>query len=329
MQFGVVLPTFTWPGLDYAKTRVLVKEFAQRAEHLGFDSLSVWDHLLAAPGLYGGSWLEPLTTLAYAAACTERVKVGTNILVAPIRHPVLLAKEVATLDYMSGGRFFLGIGPGWNPPEFSALNINMKQRGGRTDEILDALRQLLTREHVSFAGKYFRFEDVTIDPLPPQMPEVWVAGGSRIPDPLSPDKPYMVRTVLDRIARHADVFTVRASGNREFVRRDIQTVQNHLRHTGRDPSTLRYSHVQALYAVETTDHEEALRLQRPHFERLMGRHRSFEHLQECYLLGTIDEVVTRLQELEQAGLQHVAIHPAAPEIEQLDLWAARIVPRLR
>src|SRR5919201_2411603 len=57
MQFGVVLPTFTWPGLDYAKTRVLVKEFAQRAEHLGFDSLSVWDHLLAAPGLYGGSWL--------------------------------------------------------------------------------------------------------------------------------------------------------------------------------------------------------------------------------------------------------------------------------
>jgi len=209
------------------------------------------------------------------------------------------------------------------------MNINMKQRGGRTDEILDALRQLLTREHVSFAGKYFRFEDVTIDPLPPQMPEVWVAGGSRIPDPLSPDKPYMVRTVLDRIARHADVFTVRASGNRELVRRDIQTVQNHLRHTGRDLSTLRYSHVQALYAVETTDHEEALRLQRPHFERLMGRHRSFEHLQECYLLGTIEEVVTRLQELEQAGLQHVAIHPAAPEIEQLDLWAARIVPRLR
>ena len=98
MKFGFTLPTYTWPGLDYPTTHRITKEMARRAEELGYDSLTVWDHLLSAPGLYGGSWLDPLMVLACATGATERILLGTHILVAPIRHPVLLAKELATLD---------------------------------------------------------------------------------------------------------------------------------------------------------------------------------------------------------------------------------------
>ena len=283
MQFGLTLPSYTWPGLDYQMTRRITKDMARRAEELGFDSLTVWDHLLSAPGLYGGSWLDPLMVLGCAAGVTETIPLGTHILVLPIRHPVLLAKELATLDYMAGGRFFFGVGPGWNEPEFTSMGISMRERGRRTDEILDALKLLLTQDNVSFQGKFFQFDNVTIEPRPEKYFTIWVAGGSRIPDALSPDKPYMVKTVLQRIAKHADVFTCRASGNAAWVVRDFATVKDYLRAVGRDPGTLGLAHVQAGYVVDTADRHKALAAQRQPMATIMGTHRSWEHLQECYL----------------------------------------------
>ena len=325
MQFGLTLPSYTWPGLDYQMTRRITKDMARHAEALGFDSLTVWDHLLSAPGLYGGSWLDPLMVLACAAGVTETIALGTHILVVPIRHPVLLAKELATLDYMSAGRFFFGVGPGWNEPEFTSMGISMRQRGRRTDEILDAVKLLLTQENVSFNGQFFQFDHVTIEPRPETYFTVWIAGGSRVPDPLSPDQPYMVQTVLQRIAKHADVFTCRASGKTEWVARDFDTVKEYLCSVGRDPNTLGLAHVQAGYVVDTADRDTALAKQRKPMETIMGAHRAWEHLQECYLVGSIDDIVTRLKFLESKGLEHVTIQPAAPDIAQLDLWMEKII----
>jgi probable F420-dependent oxidoreductase len=325
MKFGLTLPSFTWPGLDYQMTRRITKDMARRAEALGYDSLTVWDHLLSAPGLYAGSWLDPLMVLSCAAGVTETIALGTHILVAPIRHPVLLAKELATLDYMSGGRFFLGVGPGWNEPEFTSMGVSMRQRGRRTDEILEALRLLLTQDNVSFHGEFFRFDQVTIEPRPARYFTLWIAGGSRLPDPLSPDHPYMVKTVLQRIARHADVFSCRASGKVEWVARDFATVRDYLRSVGRDPATLGLAHVQAGYVVDTANREKALAVQRRPMETLMGTHRSWEHLQECYLVGSIDDIVARLKYLESQGLEHITIQPAAAEMAQLDLWMEQII----
>ena len=326
LKLGITIPTYTWPDMDYRMAHTVVQEFARRTEELGFESLTVWDHLTDAPGLYGGSWMDPLVCLSAAVACTERIRLGTHILVLPLRHPVLLAKEVATLDYISGGRFFFGVGPGWSKPEFDAMGIDLRERGRRTDEILDAVKLLLTRKNVSFRGEFFRFDDVTIDPMPPRYPEVWVAGGSRIPDELSPDKPYMVKTVMQRIARHADVFTCRASGKLEWVQRDFETVAAYLKTVGRDPATLGFAHVQAAYVVDTEDPEEALRLQRPHMERMMGSNRSWDHLRECYMVGSIPQIVEKLKVLEACGVEHVTLQPAAPDIGQLDLIAERIAP---
>jgi probable F420-dependent oxidoreductase len=325
MKFGLTLPSYVWPGLDYQMTRRITRDMARRAEELGFDSLTVWDHLLSAPGLYGGSWLDPLMVLSCAAGATETIPLGTHILVVPIRHPVLLAKELASLDFMSGGRFFFGVGPGWNEPEFTSMGVSMRQRGRRTDEILDAVKLLLTQEHVSFQGEFYQFEDVTIEPRPETYFTVWIAGGSRIPDALSPDKPYMVESVLRRIAKHADVFTCRASGKLEWVVRDFDTVKDYLHSQGRDPDTLGLAHVQAGYVVDTNDRAKALARQRHPMETIMGSNRSWEHLQQCYLVGSIDDIVKRLKLLEENGLEHVTIQPAGPEMEQLDLWMDKVI----
>ena len=112
MKFGFTLPSYTWPGLDYEMTYRVTKDMARRAEALGYDSLTVWDHLLTAPGLYGGSWLDPLMVLSCAAGATETIPLGTNILVVPIRHPVLLAKELGTMYAISGGRLIFLDGKG-------------------------------------------------------------------------------------------------------------------------------------------------------------------------------------------------------------------------
>ena len=325
MKFGLTLPSFTWPGMDHRMARRITTDMARRAEELGFDSITVWDHLLSAPGLYGGSWLDPLMVLACVAGVTETIPLGTHILVVPIRHPVLLAKELATLDHISGGRFFLGVGPGWNEPEFSAMGVSMRERGRRTDEMLDALKLLLTEEDVSFDGEFYRFDNVTIDPRPPEYFTIWIAGGSRFPDPLSPDKSYMSRPVLERIAKHGDVFTCRASGKTEWVARDFDRAREYLTSVGRDPSTLGLAHVQAGYIVDTADREKALLSQRKPMETMMGAHRSWDHLQQCYLVGSVDDIVNRLKFLESKGLDHLTVHPAAPEIEQLDLWMELVI----
>ncbi|HZD69420.1 MAG TPA: TIGR03619 family F420-dependent LLM class oxidoreductase [Actinomycetes bacterium] len=324
MRFGVWIPSYCYPNLDYERARREVGDFARKANDLGLD-LWVIDHLLHAPGLYGMPWLEPMSVITYAAALAPDVQVGTGILVLPLRHPVILAKEVATLDYLTGGRFILGVGPGWYPDEYRALGNRIEERGARTDEILEALRRLLSEQAVTFEGRYYRFEDVTIEPRPPRMPQLWVSGGSRIPDPEYHDVPVLAPTVLRRILS-ADAWLSRCSGNQELVKRDWEQIRRALVEQGRTPDSLLFAHTNFTYVVDTADRDAALEAQRPYFEQVMGTHRSFEHLQQCYLLGSVDDIVERLKDLEQAGLQYAVLGPTADELGQLDLIAERIAP---
>src|SRR6059036_2509929 len=166
MRFGVYLPTFAWRDLGFHQA-ARVKAFARRAEGLGFDALWVAEHFLEAPGLYGTVWMSPLLCLAHAAAVTTRIRLATGLLVLPYYHPVTLARHIQTLQHLAGGRFVLGVGPGWDPDEFAALGIPLVERGARTDEILAGLRRLLTERNVTFEGRFYRFQHVTISPLLP------------------------------------------------------------------------------------------------------------------------------------------------------------------
>src|SRR5918993_439114 len=119
VKFGVFLPSFI-QGEPPDRHAQRLRDFARHAEELGFDSLWITDHIVTAHRFYSVSWLDSLMTLSHAAAITERVRLGTSILILPVRTPAILAKEIATLEYLSANRYIYGIGTGWYGPEFEA-----------------------------------------------------------------------------------------------------------------------------------------------------------------------------------------------------------------
>jgi len=181
MQFGVHYSLgvgFTPAAEDYARV-------AQRAEELGYHSLWLADHLIvpekiAAPypwtedGSVGfphrAPFPDPLVVLGYIAAKTQTILLGTSVLVVPYRNPLHIAKAVATVDMMSGGRFLFGVGVGWLKEEFDALGENFSERGKRTREYLQIMKALWQGGPVSFTGNFFRFPDVYAIPTPVQKP---------------------------------------------------------------------------------------------------------------------------------------------------------------
>jgi alkanesulfonate monooxygenase SsuD/methylene tetrahydromethanopterin reductase-like flavin-dependent oxidoreductase (luciferase family) len=114
-----------------------------------------------------------------------------------------------------------------------------------------------------------------------------------------------------------------------MVKADVRAIRDYLAGNGRDPGTLRYGHLNFLHLVDTTDHEEALRLQRPVFERVMGTHRTFETLQQSYFLGTTREIVERIRDLEFGGIQDMVLATCDYDLEQLERFATEIVGRFK
>ena len=325
LAFGAWIPTYAWADDSGGPENLRrIRESILRCEAHGID---VWviDHLLSAPGLYGNAWLEPLNTLAYAAALTSRVKIATGILVLPVRHPVVLAKEISTLCHLSNNRYVFGVGPGWYAREFEVTGSRIEERGRRTDEIIEAVTLLLTQPGATYRGRYYQFSDVTIDPRPPRMPDIWVSGGSRVPDPGEHDVPVIATTVMDRIVK-AGHWLSRCSGTQDWVKRDWGQLRAHAAKIGRDPAALTFGHCNFTHLVETTSEARALEESREPFFRAMGRHRSWEHLQECYMVGSIDRINARIADLVGAGLQYLVLGPVTDDPHQIDLIATRIVP---
>ena len=271
MKFGIWLPSYAYPDGDPVH-RARLRQYVLEVERAGHD-IWVIHHLLHAEGLYGMSWLEPMSVLTFAAGITENAKLGTGILVLPLRNPVLLAKEIATVHHLSGERFMFGVGPGWYPPEFEATGTAPEERGARTDEIMEAVRLLLSTENATFEGRYYSFRDVTIEPRPKTMPQFWVAGGSRIPDPEYHDVPVLAKSVLERILR-ADAWLSRCSGPQEWVKRDWDMIKaEQVKRRGSDGGLV-FGHCNFIHVVDTEDDERAFSEQREPFEAVMGEHRS-------------------------------------------------------
>jgi hypothetical protein len=188
------------------KTAGRLRDIARRAEAQGYEALWVVDHLLTAPGLYGTAWLSPPMSPAARRASSWR----PASLILALRHPVFMAKEIASLQFLSGGRFELGVGAGWDAHQFEVAGVKLAARGRRTDEIL---AKLWTGQRVSHNGRYYAFDEIAIDPPLPARPKLWVAGGRRPRTSLSPDPETIAPTVLERICRKADGWLSRASGS--------------------------------------------------------------------------------------------------------------------
>ncbi len=186
MRVGISLPVREF-GDDIAA----IKEFAQAAEELGFTHLRVPDQVLRAGS---GALHEPHTVMTFIAAVTSRIELVPSVIILPARSTVLVAKQAATLDCLSGGRLRLGIGVGRYPEEYEALGADFRSRGARCEEQLELLRLLWTHETVDFAGKWDTVSGAGINPLPVQRPiPIWI-GAAGVP----------VARIRRRIGRQAD-----------------------------------------------------------------------------------------------------------------------------
>ena len=225
MRIGAVFPQ-TESGTDPGA----IKAYSQAVESLGFDHILAFDHVIGAnaesrPGWSGAyrhtdSFYEPLVLFGHIAATTEKIELVTGIIILPQRQTVLAAKQAATVSLLSGGRLRLGIGIGWNPVEYEALDQDFSTRGKRSEEQIDLMRSLWQNELITYEGKSHKVTDAGINPLPPEgsIP-IWFGGTADI--------------VLKRVARLGDGWMPvgKPDESRQLM---IEKLTGYLREEGRD-----------------------------------------------------------------------------------------------
>jgi probable F420-dependent oxidoreductase len=229
MRVGVVFPQ-TEIGSDPA----VIRDFARTAEDLGYHHILAYDHVVGAdpaqrpgwrpPYTYLDTFHEPFVLFAFLAGVTSKVQFTTGVIILPQRQTVLVAKQAAALDILSNGRLRLGIGIGWNPVEYEALGMNFQDRGLRSEEQVHIMRELWTRELVTFHGRWHSITDAGIKPLPVQKPiPVWFGGSHE--------------RLLRRAGRLADGWFP-LLGPDEKCRGMIERLRDYVRNAGRDPAAL-------------------------------------------------------------------------------------------
>ena len=175
MRLGVHLPQYGRAASPHA-----IRAVAQRAESLGLADVWVSDHVIqpADQGYPSPYLYEPLLTLGWAAAATERIGLGTSVLVVPQYHPLTLANALATLDNLSGGRLTITAGVGWSQAEFDALDQDFSTRGRRMDEAIEIFRTAWTTDPISHHGRHYDFDDIKLLPKPASPIPIWIGGMS-------------------------------------------------------------------------------------------------------------------------------------------------------
>lgn len=181
MKFGV-----TFPQTEFGNDPIAIRDYAQTVEGLGFTHLIAYDHVLNAdvsnrPGWSGYQLGEPFHEIfvlfGYLAAVTSQLELVSGVVILPQRQTALVAKQAAEIDILSGGRLRLGVGVGWNPVEYDGLGKNFKNRGARSEEQIQLLRELWTHESITFNGKWESIDAAGIEPLPVQRPiPIWIGG---------------------------------------------------------------------------------------------------------------------------------------------------------
>jgi probable F420-dependent oxidoreductase len=322
VKFGVFLPSFL-QGETPERHAHRLREFARHAEALGFDSLWITDHIVTAHRFYSVSWLDSLMTLSHVAAITERVRLGTSILILPVRPPAVLAKEIATLHYLSGGRYIYGIGTGWYGPEFEACGVHKSERGKRTDEVLAATMALFRGPNVHFDGEFYSLDGVTVEPHLDPPPPVWVAGGSQLVHKRSPERPEMHPNVLRRIVE-SDGWIARPTAPTQLIAADLGLITEARQEAGvTKPFTV--AHENFVWIEEGNDRGAVIAEQQRRYAAVVSSERPWEYIASTYLAGTIGEIQQTIQDRVGVGVEYMMLHTLTPDLEQLDLIARHVL----
>ncbi len=224
-----------FPSVAYREGPDGVARLARAIEDIGYDELDMFDHVVMGfpiegrePGPYPGGMpiLEAFMTLAYVAAVTHRIRLGTEVLVLPQRQPVLVAKQVSTLDTLSGGRVRLGVGVGWQASEYEALGEEFRNRGARMDEALALLRACWGQPSIDFPGKHYQLRAMGMEPKPPQgaaLP-LWIGGNSE--------------AAYRRVGTYGDGWLGSRVADAASARQIFDTIRRHAIAAGRDPDAI-------------------------------------------------------------------------------------------
>ena len=293
---------WTTGGID----RPRIRRFLDRAEALGFESAWVVEQVLGTLPC-----LEPVQLLSWAAALTSRIRLGTAVLLTPLRSPVHLAKSLATLDQLSGGRLDVGIGLGGNPKIYAAFGISAARRVARFNEGLRLMQALWTEPRVTFAGEFWQLENAALEPKPLQRPHppLWV--GAHHPD------------AFRRSVAWAKGFMGAGSATTATFAKEVALLRKLLTEAGRDPGSIEIG--KRVYVGVDRDRDRAGRRMAEYFGGFYGR---AELAAEVSVWGSDDQVVAGLREVTAAGAELVMLNPVFDEVEQLEVLAAEVVPRL-
>jgi probable F420-dependent oxidoreductase len=337
MRFGLALPHYDTSYRGERASWASLKEVATTAERAGFDSVWISDHLFLDWGKYGGpddqqGSFECWTTLSAVGAVTERVRLGTLTLCNDLRNPALLAKMAASLDLLSGGRVDLGLGAGWYEPEYHAAGIDFDKASTRIRRLGESARligELLEGGEVSHEGSFYRTEGAVVRPRPAQEPRppIWIGGKGDL--------------LLDTVAASADGWNFSWLGSTDTYRDRSAAADKACANHNRDPQTLRRS-VGAYVLAGTDDADTARR-----FGRLIertppgvlrgpsdGAAVSWDEFRRDRVAGTAQEVVDRLGELVDLGVEEVIVSLGAvpfqvADLEDVELIGSEIAPALR
>ena len=298
-----------------------IPEFARRAEELGFDRITTGEHIM--DGNPPRPTVLTLPAMAAAAGATRNIRIMTGIVIAPLYHPVLLAKMVATVDRVSNGRLDFGIGISGQRGtrvEFDAFEIPVNTRGRRTDEMLEVMKRLWTEEHVSHHGRFFNFDDVTLLPQPVQEPHppIWIAGRS---------DPAMERAALRADGWYPYLFTVRR------LRASNDAIKRIAGESGRDLDGFHWGLNQPTSISD--DPAEALATAVSHVgQRYVTPERSAEDIaQALCVTGTPDQCIRAVEDRIDAGVRdfNFGFLSGTPQdlYRQMEMFAARVMPAFR
>ena len=281
-----------------------VKTFAQKCEAMGAHSVWTIDRIA-----YDN--LEPLTLLAAAAGATQKIRLGTSVLLPALRHPALLAKSVATLDYISDGRVTLGVGFGSRENDFTAVEVPFEARGSRAVESVQLLRRLWTEENVTHKGRFFNVQNLTLGPRPIQHPiPIWSGGGAE--------------AALKRAGTWANGFICGSSAIPDFSS-TWDKVAAYARAAGRNPAEIEKA---GLTFIAINDNRaKAMEALADYVNRYYGRVRG--DIENTFPLGSASACADRINDFFSKGLQTLILGFADPDPKQLDLFGDKVLPQLK
>ncbi len=303
VSWGISIPQVFFDGpIDMP----LIERWSKRAESLGFESLWTQEAITGAVPI-----LEPVTLLSYLAAITEKVRLGTSVIVAPLRNPIQLAKSLGSLDHMSRGRLTVGLGLGGNPNDIPPYGLSSEKRVRRFTEIIDVMKALWTQPEAHFQGEFWQLNGLKMEPKPLQKPHppIWL-GARHI-------------NALRRAVRHGDGWMGAGSSDTASFVTAVDQTKMYLEEADRDPGSFTIS--KRVYVAVDNDEDRAEGRLKEWFGKRYG---NADMASQVSVWGSTAKVTEKLAKVTGSGAEMVLLNPAFDDMEHLDALAEEVIPNL-